>query len=36
MIRNMKEIKIIIDGTEKVIWVDEDKVEILLKIIGIV
>ena len=36
MIRNMKEIKIIIDGTEEVIWVDEDKVEILLKIIGIV
>lgn len=32
----MKEIKIIIDGTEEVIWVDEDKVEILLKIIGIV
>ena len=36
MIRNMKENKIIIDGTEEVIWVDEDKVEILLKIIGIV
>ena len=36
MIRNMKEIKIIIDGTEEVIWVDEDKAEILLKIIGIV